>query len=147
MIDIDDYLEKINSYDDDIKNDIHFYFRNIIYIVRLNYQKELVKKTEIDNFQKLLKENGNEIVQFFHNIDSFLFILDKIFTRSDIRQRNISNVKNYDDMIRWIYSVSQKIIKNPSVLDVNINDQKIKEIDNNLIEGTYFLICKKPLLK
>jgi hypothetical protein len=50
-------------------------------------------------------------------------------------------------MIRWIYSVSQKIIKNPSVLDVNINDQKIKEIDNNLIEGTYFLICKKPLLK
>ena len=147
MIDIDDYLEKINSYDDDIKNDIHFYFRNIIYIVRLNYQKELVKTTEIDNVQKLLKENGNEIVQFFHNIDSFLFILDKIFTRSDIRQRNISNVKNYDDMIRWIYSVSQKIIKNPSVLDVNINDQKIKEIDNNLIEGTYFLICKKPLLK
>lgn len=127
MIDIDDYLEKINGYDNDIKTDIHFYFRNLIYIVRINYFKELLKK-----------KNKN----IFDNINNFKFILDIIFIRKNISQWNLSNVNNYDDMIRWIYSVSQKLIKNPHVLDKNSNDQKTREIDDNLIKGTYSLICK-----
>ncbi len=129
MIDIDDYLEKINGYDNDIKTDIHFYFRNLIQIVHLNYFKELVL------------ENKNK-KNIFNNINNFKVILDIIFIRNDISQWNLSKVNNYDDMIRWIYSVSQKLIKNPHVLDKNSNDQKTREIDDNLIKGTYSLICK-----
>jgi hypothetical protein len=129
MIDIDDYLDRIECYDDKTKTDIHFYFRNLIYIVRINYFKELL----------LLKKKNKNI---FDNINNFNLILDIIFIRKNISQWNLSNVNNYDDMIRWIYSVSQKLIKNPHVLDKNSSDQKTKEIDNNLIEGTYFLICK-----
>lgn len=129
MIDIDDYLEKINGYDNDIKTDIYFYFRNLIYIVQINYFKELLKESKTKKY-------------IFNNINDFKAILDIIFIRNEIDKWNLSKVNNYDDMIRWIYSVSQKLIKNPYVLDKNSNDQKTKEIDDNLIKGTYFLICK-----
>lgn len=129
MIDIDDYLETIKNYDSNTKTDIYFYFRNLIYIVQINYFKELLKESKTKKY-------------IFNNINDFKAILDIIFIRNEIDKWNLSKVNNYDDMIRWIYSVSQKLIKNPYVLDKNSNDQKTKEIDDNLIKGTYFLICK-----
>lgn len=124
MYKIENYLYKINCCDNKIKNDIHFYFGVLISHIKINYGN---------------KENEEENIKLKENIKIFESIISTIFLEKN--DNFINSINNYNYMIRWIYSVSMKLIDNPQVLDINNIDQNTLEIDKKLLEGTYNLIC------
>jgi len=118
MYKIENYLYKIDCFDNKIKNDIHFYLEVLIGHIKTNYE---------------IKEDEKKKIKILENIIGTIFL--------EKNDNFINSINNYNYMIRWIYSVSMKLIDNPQVLDINNIDQNTLEIDKKLVEGTYNLIC------